>query len=268
MQVIDVSGMSETEAEATLNRLYRSHHDLFRGSITSPSDLYFRLVEAHIDLSKVPKSEEALRPVDSDLWLEARMLRMKRQQLIAIFMDIMIDNWRHLALFADNGSFFFVSKHSTKTFIDLPMNEQFFRSVAFLPNLGKREEEAIDKVIEGMGLKEDFKGSWLSRVNGAFWADVVNVRSYDASNTLKVLFNRLHASEIVGVLNSITSTELKKEFLVLCLKLENINAVAWDLLVHDRKIPVRGSPYINKRTRPLVERVPSIKNKFCFIWSA
>lgn len=268
MQVIDVSGMGKSEAEATLNRLYQSHHDLFRGSVTSPSDLYFRLVEAHIDLSKVPKSEEALRPVDSDLWLEARMLRMKRQQLIAIFMDIMIDNWRHLALSNDDGRFFFVSRHSSKTFIDLPLNEQFFRSVAFPPNLEKREEEAIDKVIEGMELKEDFEGSWLSQVSGSFWTDVVNARSYDASNTLKGLFNRLHASEIAGVLNSISSTELKREFLVLCLKLENINTVAWDLLGNDRKIPVSGVTCINKRTRPLVERVPSIKNKFCFIWSA
>lgn len=236
-------------------------------TIATPlSELYSRLIEAHMDLSQPTKSEEALWAKDLGLGAKARILRRKRQTLIAIFMDIMIDNWGHLALCEDRDKFFFVSCHSKDTFVQVSMNESFFRNVAFPATLESREEETIRKVVDGLCVKEDLKGSWLAHGNSTFWAGVADARSYDASNTLKVLFNRLDAAEILETLGTFESAELKMKFLVLCLRLENINSVAWDLTSHDRKIPVIAD-YLDTDgpMQSLVERTPSIKNNFCFI---
>lgn len=238
------------------------------GRSTPPSHLYSSLIDLHVKLSETHESEKKLRSVDADLWWDACQLRKTKQQFVAIFMDILIENaYVGDFLFGPDG-LCFVSTHSRKTFIEINALEaridHFIKCCQTKP-LVKREKEMIETLVEGFGLQEDYTNSWLSRTNSSFWYDVVKSRTDDTFATLKALFYFIDPNEISNTLQSITRKETKRDFLEMCFKLETIDSEAKKLLTEDRKIPISEMLVLNNLTKPLVEKVPSIVNKFVFI---
>lgn len=265
MKIVDVSGMSIADAKKLLDNLYSENRSGDWGRNPSPSSLYASLTDLHIKLGETPEGEKKLRNVDTDLWWDAYQLRKKKQQFIAIFMDILLDNfsWLHFPLVADSP--LFVSAHSKKIFIVSGVNHRNHLNYFSPKPLVKREKEMIETLVEGFGLQEDYTNSWLSRANSSFWHDVVKSRTDDAFATLKALFCFIDPEEISKTLQSITRKETKRDFLEMCFKLETIDSEAKLLLTEDRKIPVSEIVVLNNLTKPLVEKVPSIANKFVFI---
>lgn len=267
MKIVDVSSMSIADAKKLLDNLYRENRSENWGRTAPPSHLYSSLIDLHVKLSETPESEKKLRSVDSDLWWDAYQLRKKKQQFVAIFMDILIDN-----SFVDDfhflrGGNLFLSIHSSKNFVEINVLEakDHILKCCHAKPLVKREKEMIETLVEGFGLQEDYTNSWLSRANSSFWHDVVKSRTDDAFATLKALFCFIDPEEISKTLQSITRKETKRDFLEMCFKLETIVSEAKLLLTEDRKIPVSEIVVLNNLTKPLVEKVPSIANKFVFI---
>lgn len=237
-----------------------------RGREATPSPhLYSSLIDLHIKLGETPDGEKKLRGVDTDLWWDACQLRRKKQKFIAIFMDILIDNFSLVHFPSAQDLFFFVSIHSKKVFIECNSGERNGLNCFFPKPLVKREKEMIETLVEGFGLQEDYTNSWLSRANSSFWHDVVKSRTDDAFATLKALFCFIDPEEISKTLQSITRKEIKRDFLEMCFKLETIDSEAKLLLTEGRKIPISEIVVLNNLTKPLVEKVPSIANKFVFI---
>lgn len=268
MKIVDVSGMSVADAKKLLDNLYRENRSENWGRTAPPSHLYSSLIDLHVKLSETPESEKKLRSVDSDLWWDAYQLRKKKQQFVAIFMDILIDNCYVGDFLFYKGDLCFLSVHSSKIFVEINVLEarvDHILKCCHTKPLVKREKEMIETLVEGFGLQEDYTNSWLSRANSSFWHDVVKSRTDDAFATLKALFCFIDPEEISKTLQSITRKETKRDFLEMCFKLETIDSEAKLLLTEDRKIPVSEMVVLNNLTKPLVEKVPSIANKFVFI---
>lgn len=268
MKIVDVSGMSVADARKLLDNWYSENRSENWGTTAPPAHLYSSLIDFHVELSETPEGEKKLRSVDTNLWWDAYQLRRKKQQLVAIFMDILIDNCYVGDFLFHMDDLCFLSVHSSKIFVEINVLEaRVEHTLKCCPTrpLAKREKEILERLIEGFGLQEDYTKSWLSRVNSCFWHDVVKSRTDDAIATLNTLFSLIEPEEISKTLLSLTRKEAKRDFLEMCFKLENIDHEAKMLLSEDRKIPISEMTTLNNLTKPLIEKVPSIANKFVFI---
>lgn len=268
MKIVDVDSMSVADAKRLLDNLYSENRSDSWGRTAPSAHLYSSLIDLHVKLSETPEGEKKLRSVDTGLWWDAYQLRKKKQQFVAIFMDILIDNSYIGDFLFHKDDLCFLSVYSSKLFIEINVLEARVEHILkcyHVKPLDKSEKEMIETLVEGFGLQEDYTKSWLSRANSSFWHDVVKSRTDDTFATLKALFRFIEPEEISKTLQSITRKETRRDFLELCFKLEMIDSEAKLLLTEDRKIPISEICVLNNSTKTLVEKVPSIANKFVFI---
>lgn len=193
-------------------------------------------------------------------------LQNSRQKMIALFMDILLQQVDVEPLFFDRDDIF-ISIRSELRFVPKSLFHVFTGHL-YLPSLSGRESLSVQYVLESLELKEDFKGSWLSRAgNSVFWTDVVQQRERDAKKRLSSFFKILDSWQLLKQLKHLDQVQ-RILFLVFCWRLELCSERVYENIEAGQKTLVDCelfSQSMPPNVRDAILSTPCIYNKFIFI---
>lgn len=229
--------------------------------------LYKNLVGLHSQFDLGPSGD--LYKHDESSFKDLTDLRITRQKMIAVFMDILLlqDSDEHIFLQEEDV---FISRHSDLRFVS---GSRFAFSASltggvWLPQASERESESIRYIVESLDLKDDFKGSWLSRAgSSAFWTDVVQSRERDAKKRLSTFFTLLDSWQLLKQLKALDRVQ-KVEYLEFCWRLEALSERVSEDLTLNRKTLINCELFLKQTPESVREAILStscIYNKFVFV---
>lgn len=192
-------------------------------------------------------------------------LQVSRQKMIALFMDIMLQQVDGEPLFFDRDDLF-ISIRSDLRFV----SRSLFRTVVnYLPGISRRESQGIVYILDSLELKEDYKNSWLSKAcNSEFWNGVVVDREKDAKKRLSSFFKFLDSWQLIKQLKPLDRVQ-RISFLEFCWRLESYyERVVEETLDLDKKALIDSGLFsrdMSPTVREAVLSTPCIYARFTFI---
>lgn len=229
------------------------------------SELYLELINQHDSLRQEIRDAHT-RYKDTELRGDIVGLKRSKQKMVSLFMDaLLLDPSEDTPVFADTASL----KVSTHSEIFYLRRSLLAFPVAIFPEklkpLTSRDENAARIIVESLELKNDYKKSWLSKVGGPFWEEVVKNREIDAKRKLSSYFDAISSYQLTSALKTLEQVE-QRELIQFCFRLEDLYQTLKQMNHDYWKIPVNFdirhdlSPSVSAS----VQGIESVRSKFIF----